>query len=205
MTTATVHFSDTRDAIQLNLPDLDAHGINAPPVQDAIARYNVLAAGLGKAREEHHRLVEGRPAAVQADRAAYGAAWPRDPGSKALEAHEKAVAAAARQVDALQIAVGTAADNVVAALDDHRDVILGDVEARLAEAAASQAAAVEAWAEARAHRARLYALRSWASEFPDRLRYPSGNPGRIVGLPGLNNDDYLGDAVLDALRRDANG
>jgi hypothetical protein len=204
--TVTTRFADTRDPIQLTLPDLAAHGISAPAVQDAIATYNRLAGELAAAQDEHQRLVDARSDVVQADRQALAkalAAGKPDPGTKGLEAHDRAVAAQARQVDALKLALATAADHVVSALEAERATILAAVDAQVADTSADLAAALEAWAEFRAQRSRLFAMGQWARDFPGRLRYPAAGGGRIAGLPGVNHDDYLAEAVIAALRQDA--
>ena len=206
MTVAT-RFQDARGhTIRLAFPDFAAVGVDAPALAEAIARHQSLARDLATAQVEHQRLLDARPQAVEADRAALGkalAAGRPDPGTKSLVNHDAAVAAQARQVDGYQVAVAEAADAVVAVLDADRDRLLADLDDHQATAADEMAGALDAWAQARERRTRLREVRRWAAAFPSELRFQQGGAGTIPSLIGVNHDPLDAGAVLAALRDDA--
>jgi hypothetical protein len=126
-----------------------------------------------------------------------------DPGGKQVEKIEKEIRACTRRLEALEIALDDAEDDLLAEVDEHRDGWASDVEPALEAAREEYTQAVESLASARRKVSAKYALLRWVRLFPEEEMSYRVRSSYVSDLKGPNGDPYMIDQVVQALRDDA--
>lgn len=151
------------------------------------------------------RLQDARAQAENVDRAAYAdalRAGQPDPGSKALDAANAAIAGGARRLEALGQAVEGSYADLVAAVEKGEQAWRASIEKDLAARREDLRAAVEQVEGAHAAMADTLATRGWLAVFTDGrgTRYkPGAYVARLVGIRGPSGDPLLVSTALAAL------
>jgi hypothetical protein len=147
-----------------------------------------------------------RERAVFADRAALADAIregkPESTGTK-VEKIEKEIVACEHRLEALELALDDAEDDLLAQVDEHRDEWGSDVETGLEAAREQYAEAVESLAAARAKVSAHYALLRWVRLFPEEEMGYQVRSSYVRDLKAPHGEPYLFDVVVQSLRDDA--
>jgi hypothetical protein len=151
-------------------------------------------------------LERQRVGAIEKDRIALARALREggeDPGDKAVEKIDKDLAQTRRRVEALEVAIEEAEQELIQAVDDNRSEWLEDTEAEIDRVAGEYLATVEALEAARTKLTERVTLRTFVTNFPEGKGYFAGTGGRVAGLIARHGDPYRWDEVVEALRKDA--
>lgn len=184
---------------RLDLPKVS--GVDA--VDQAGGRYRDLIAQWTAATGEINRL-NARPvraAAEARDTQAFAeaiATGGKDPGQQYLHAHESAQRDLVRRRDALAVAVSTAAVQLVAVIDEHRDQLAKHAADRQATADAVLAGLVDRLEEAAVDAAEARRLVAWVADGPGR-RQRWGNPLQVGRVGSPIDTSNICQAIRDAL------
>jgi uncharacterized protein YukE len=171
----------------------------AAKYREVVGKRNAAARRLSGLQGELQR-------ATDADRIALAKAikeGAKDPGPSRVEKIKKEIAACERFLASSEEAVDMALQDVIDAVDEHRDEWQGEAEEALQEARRAYAETVEEMVAAKEHVSAKYALLAWVAGFPEqeltfRVRGSYGG-----GLKAENGDPYFFSQVIDALRADA--
>ncbi len=144
--------------------------IDVPEVAKAVEEYRKFTDAHRDEADKLLQLEDRRGEAVEADARALGAAkraGKPDPGATHVEAADKAIAETRRQVAGLAVAVATAGDDLVGAVDKARPTWAAKLEKETAEARANVVAAVEALEAAHGRLGAVLSTRIWLAKFPE--------------------------------------
>lgn len=126
-----------------------------------------------------------------------------DPGEKRVEKIEKEISACKRRLEALEVALDDAEDDLLAQVDEHRDEWASEVEAELEEAREEYAKAVESLSVVRHKVSAKYALLRFVRLFPEEETSYRIRGSYVASLKAPHGEPYLFDAVIQALTQDA--
>ena len=152
-------------------------------------------------------LIQEREKAAHADREALAQAirdGKKEPSTSAVEKVEKEIAACNRRLEALDVALGHAEDDLIGCLDQHRDDWTDEARQVLDKARAAYAEHVEALATIRKNVSERFSLVYWLHNFPDNDHTYRVRPSHVPGLTAPHGGPYTFEEVLNALRTDAN-
>ena len=188
---------------------LDNHDIKLPDkidnakVKKAADEYARLRAELAT----EHRLLseheEQRHQAEEADRQALAdarRAGKPDPGQAKLQEAEAAIVDSRRRVEALTLAVADSRRDLVATVEAQRQEWQRQLDAKVAEAAAAFASAVEAVAFTHEALAEATTVSIWLRGFPNSRLKPATRTARVEALVSRNGSPESWPVVLAALR-----
>lgn len=169
-----------------------------------IAEYQKLVSDRHLAYTRLGKLENDRARAVERDRLALAKALREggeDPGDKGVEKIDKEMANTRRMVEALEVAIEEAEQELIGVVDDHKSTWLDDVDAELDADAEEYLAAVEQVEAARTKLTESVGLKRFLHTFPEHGYTPGHWP--VFGLIATHGDPFRWDQVVEALRKDA--
>lgn len=173
-------------------------------LKEPIAEYRKLVSDRHLAHTRLGKLENDRARAVERDRLALAKALREggdDPGDKAVEKIDTDMANTRRMIEALEIAIEEAEQDLIGVVDDHKSAWLDDVDAELDTDAQEYLAAVAQVEEARTKLTETVGLKRFLNTFPEH-GYTAGH-WPVFGLIAQHGDPFRWDQVVEALRKDA--
>lgn len=173
-------------------------------LKNPAAEYRKLVSDRHLAYTRLGTLENDRRRAIERDRLALAKALReggKDPGDKAVEKIDKDMANTRRIIEALEIAIDEAEQELIGVVDDHQLAWLEDVDAELDADAQEYLTKVDEMEAARTKLTESVALKRFLNTFPEH-GYTPGH-WSVFGLIGQSGDPYRWDQVTEALRRDA--
>lgn len=167
--------------------------------RDLIARRHAALTRVGALENQRHR-------AIEADRVALARALREggeDPGDKKVKQLDKDLTQTRRMIEALEVAIEEAEQELIGIVDDNRSKWLESAEVYLEGDVAQYLDAIEQVEQARMKLFEGLAIRSFLNGFPESKGYVPSTGGRVPGLLGRNHEPYRWDEVMEALRKDA--
>jgi hypothetical protein len=182
-----------------------------PPIEMAwdelkgpIKEYRKLVSDRHLALTRLGKLENDRARAVEADRRALAKALRAggdDPGDSAVEKIDKDMANTRRQVEALEIAIEEAEQELIGVVDENQAAWIENVEDEIAGVSQDYLAAVDALEAARERLSSSVGLKRFLHTFPEH-GYTSGH-WPVFGLIARSGEPFNWDEVVEALRKDA--
>lgn len=173
-------------------------------LKNPVAEYRKLVSDRHLAYTRLGKLENDRSRAIERDRLALAKALregTEDPGDKAVEKIDKDMANTRRIIEALEIAIEEAEQELIGVVDDHKSAWLDDVDAELDADADEFLAKIEELEAARTKLTESVALKRFLNVFPEH-GYTPGH-WSVFGLIGQSGDPFRWDQVTEALRKDA--
>lgn len=173
-------------------------------LKNPTAEYRKLVSDRHLAYTRLGKLENDRKRAIERDRLALAKALREggeDPGDAAVEKIDKDTANTRRIIEALELAIEAAEQELIEVVDDHKSTWLADVDTELDGDAQEYLAAIEQMEAARTKLTESVALKRFLSTFPEH----GYNPGHwhVFGLIARNGDPFNWGEVVEALRKDA--
>lgn len=185
--------------------ELPATGVDHPKIRPVAAKYAQLRQHERGAQDVYARLQDERVKAMQNDRQALAdakRAGKADPGYAAVTKADAAIAAARRDLEALEVAVDDQRRELVATIEKHRGDWRARIDGQIGEVRAQYGQAVEDAAALHAKMADAHALRGWLDGFPDRTRWKPSLV-RVTSMRMPSGEGYEVAQLLSALREHA--
>lgn len=152
------------------------------------------------------RLALEREGAIKADRVALAHALregKEEPDDRSVQKVDKAIAAAVRRREALELALDDSEQELVALVAEHRDTWVGEQEQAVAAVHAKLQSALAGYLAARNELSEARALARWVAGFPETSpTYRPVDPP-VTGLKRANGEPFFWPEVAAALSTDA--
>ena len=206
--TNTITTSPTNKEISTMRPDHTSMPptITNKAIATAAAELTRLAREASVAKEAAAALEAARAEVEALDRAALGRALAEgkaDPGTNAIDDHDRAIAEAHRRHEALESAVVEAGATFSASVTRHGAAWLEALELEAGKARARYASTVAAMVAARAQVDELAATARWIRRWPSPKGWVGPVHGPVFGLLGRNAEAMPWAEVAGALQADA--
>jgi len=169
-----------------------------------VIEYRKLVSDRHMAQTRLGKLENDRTRAIERDRVALAKALREgkdDPGDTAVEKIDRDLANTRRTIEALEIAIEEAEQELIGVVDDHQLEWLEIVDAEIDDDAGEYLAAVEQVEAARTKLTESVALKRFLNTFPEHGYTPGHWP--VFGLIARSGDPFMWGEVIEALRKDA--
>ena len=176
------------------------------PLRQAKAAYEGVVAEKRATSKRLEELAATRSAAIAADRAALAAAirsGSERPDDTQVQAVDAEITAAQRDMEALELALDLAEQELVEVVSQHRKRWLRSAGEAVEKARAEYAAKVEVLAEARERVDEARALSRWIAGFPAEQQSYRLTQAPVSALRKQNGQPPHFSEVVNALRQDA--
>jgi hypothetical protein len=128
----------------------------------------------------------------------------KEPVLTGVDKLDKEVEACTMRLESIEDALAEAEQELIDAVEEHRDEWAGDVDEKYRAALAEYAEVVEQLATARAKVSQIFSLLFWVQKFPEETHYRVRG-SRVPALGAkMSGDLFTFEEVVEALREDTN-